>query len=320
MRFRLSLTVLLGLFLLAVGVTPTLPKALTAGIFYVVGTGPAGPELATLRALEVMKGADFILCEDEMKQRFPDQLKDKPILADPWKDMFSYKGKPWDELPKLSPEEKQAFQIERIKSREDIVRRVKEKLAQGKTVALLDNGDPCLFGPSHWYSEGFEPQQVEIIPGVGAFSASMATLQKSSIPAYDTQFVMQTSPHFLTGSGQDVFNALSNHPATLVFYMGVKALKRLVPLLKKAYPGDLPIAVVYHAGSPDKEKVVKGTLNTILDKIAGEKESFMGLIIAGRCLEGKPYRSRLENLSGFLYGKEEVNKTGYQPQKPQPVD
>jgi len=313
--FRINFTVFLGLFLLAVGAPPALPGPLTPGIFYVVGTGPAGPELATVRASEVMKGADFILCEEEMKKRFPEQLKDKPILADPWKGMFSYKGKHWDELPKLSPEEKKAFQAERIKIREDIVRQIKEKLAQGKTVALLDNGDPCIFGPSHWFSEGFEPQEVEIIPGVGAFSASMAALKKSSIPAYDTQFVMQTSPLFLTGSGQEVFNALSKHPATLVFYMGIKALDRLVPLLKKAYPGDLPIAVVYHAGSPDKEKVVKGTLDTILDKIAGEKEPFMGLIIVGRCLEGKPYRGRLENLQGFLQGKE-VNKTGYQPQKP----
>jgi precorrin-4 methylase len=314
-RFRISFPVLLGLFLLAVGVTPALPKALTAGIFFVVGTGPAGPELATVRALEVIQGADFIVCDDGMKKRFQAQLKGKPILADPWKGMFDYKGKHWDALPSLKPEEKQAFQEERIKIREDIVRRIKEKLAQGKTVALLDSGDPCLFGPSHWFIEGFEPQQVEIIPGVGAFSAAMAALKKSSIPAYDTQFVMQTSPHFLTGSGKEIFQDLSKHPATLVFYMGIKALNRLVPLLKKAYPGDLPIAVVYHAGYPDKEKVVKGTLDTILNKIAGEKEPFMGLIIVGRCLEGKPYRSRLENLAGFLQGKK-VNPTGYQPQKP----
>lgn len=315
LRLRISFTVFLGLFLLAAGVSPALPKALTAGTFYVVGTGPAGPEHATVRALEVMKGADFILCDDDMKQRFPAQLKDKPILADPWKGMFDYKGKHWDELPKLSPEEKQAFQEERIKIREDIVRRIKDKLAQGKTVALLDSGDPCLFGPSHWFSEGFEPQQVEIIPGVGAFTASMAALKKSSIPAFETRFVLQTSPYFLTGGGGEVFNDLRKHPATLVFYMGIKKLNQLLPLLKKAYPGDLPIAVVYNAGFPDKEKVVKGTLDTILNKIAGEKEPWNGLIIVGRCLEGKPYRDRLENLVGYLDVKK-VNQPGSQPQKP----
>jgi precorrin-4 methylase len=315
LRLRISFTVLLGLSMLAVGVTPALPKALTAGTFYVVGTGPAGPEHATLRALEVIKGADFIVCHKTMQQRFQAQLQGRPILADPWKGMFDYKGKHWDELPKMKPEEKRAFQEERIKIRDEIVRQIKEKLAQGKTVALLDSGDPCLFGPSHWFIEGFDPQQVEIIPGVGAFTAAMAALKKSSIPAYDTRFVMQTSPYFLTGGGEEVFKDLSKHPTTMVFYMGIKKLNQLVPLLQKSYPGDLPVAVVYNAGYPDKEKVVKGTLDTILSKVAGEKEPWMGLIIVGRCLEGKPYRGRLENLAGYLEIKK-AKKPGSPPPKP----
>jgi precorrin-4 methylase len=314
-RLRLSFTVLLGLSMLVAGVIPAHSGSLTAGTFYVVGTGPAGPELATVRALEVIKGADFILCDDNMKQRFPDQLKGKPILGDPWKGLWDYKGKPWKELPTMSPKEQKAFQEGRIKIREELVRQIKEKLAQGKTVALLDSGDPCLFGPSHWFIEGFDPHQVEIIPGVGAFTAAMAALKKSSIPAYDTRFVMQTSPYFLTGAGKEIFHNLSKYPATMVFYMGVKELSRLVPLLRKSYPSDLPIAVVYNAGFPDKEKVVKGTLDTILTQVAGEKEPWNGLIIVGRCLEGKPYRSRVENLVGYQDVKK-ANKPGSLPQKP----
>lgn len=308
--------VLLGLVLLAVGVTPTLPGALTAGTFYVVGTGPAGPMHATVRALEVIKGADFILCDDDMKQRFPDQLKDKPILADPWKGMWDYKGKNWKDLPDMKLEEKRAFQEERIRIREDIVRRIKEKLAQGKTVALLDSGDPCLFGPSHWFIEGFEPQQVEIIPGLGAFTAAMAALKKSSMPAYETRFVMQTSPFFLTGkkeTGEAVVQDLAKHPVTMVFYMGINELNQLVPLLKKAYPGDLPIAVVYNAGFPHKEKVIKGTLDTILAQLAEEQEKWMGMIVVGRCLEGKPYRGRVENLVGYQDLKKDANPGGHPP-------
>jgi precorrin-4 methylase len=314
-RLRISVTVIIGLFMLVVGATPALPKALTAGTFYVVGTGPAGPELATVRALEVIRGADFILCDEGMKKRFKAHLQGKPILADPWKGMWDYKGKHWKELPNLKPQEKRAFQQERIKIREETIKKIKEKLAQGKTVALLDSGDPCLFGPSHWFIEGFEPQQVEIIPGVGAFSAAMAALKKSSIPAYDTRFVMQTSPYFLIGSGKEIFRDLVKHPATMVFYMGIKELNRLVPLLKQSYPGDLPVAVVYNAGYPEKEKVVKGTLDTILSKVAGEKEPWMGLIIVGRCLEGKPYRSRVENLVGYQDIKK-AKKSGSPPPKP----
>ncbi|HAY21394.1 MAG TPA: tetrapyrrole methylase, partial [Desulfobacterales bacterium] len=34
------------------------------------------------------------------------------------------------------------------------------------------------------------------------------------------------------------------------------------------------------------EKIVKGTLKNIQEKLAAEKEEFMGLIIVGRCLDG----------------------------------
>ncbi|MFZ5451189.1 MAG: SAM-dependent methyltransferase [Thermodesulfobacteriota bacterium] len=317
LRLRIKVAVLCGLLTLATVAPSAFPGAVTPGTFYVVGTGPAGPELATARALEVIKGADFILCDPTIEKYFQEQLKGKPIMADPWKGMFDYKGKPWQKLSDMNPEEKRAFQKERIKIREDLVRQIKEKLAQGKTVALLDSGDPCLFGPSHWFIEGFAPQQVEIIPGVGAFSAAMAALKKSSIPAYDTRFVMQTSPYFFQGRNkqdQDVVKNLAKYPTTMVFYMGVKELNHLVPLLQKSHPGDLPAAVVYYAGYPDKEKVVKGTLDTILDQVAQEKEPWMGLIIVGRCLEGKPYRSRVENLVG--YQEKKPAKTGSQAPKP----
>ncbi|MBW1918387.1 MAG: tetrapyrrole methylase [Deltaproteobacteria bacterium] len=315
LQLRISVRLLLGVLMLVAGVHSAHPGSLTPGTFYVVGTGPAGPEYATLRTLEVIKEADFILCNDKMKQRFQAYLKGKPILADPWKGMWDYHGKPWEELSKMKREKKLAFQKERIRIRDEIVRHIKEKLAQGKTVVLLDSGDPCLFGPSHWFIEGFDPQQVEIIPGVGAFSAAMAALKKSSIPAYDTHFVMQTSPFFITGKkdkGAAVIKDLAKYPITMVFYMGLKELPNLIPLIKKYHPGDLPVAVVYNAGYPDKEKVVKGTLDTIVDKVAGEKEKWNGLIIVGRCLEGQPYRGRVENLVGYQ-DLQKINKPVTKP-------
>ncbi len=278
-----------------------LAGSLKPSTFYVVGTGPSGPEHATLRALEVIQQADFILADQKTAARFQKYLQGKPILADPWQGMWDYKGKPWREIPSLGKDEVKAFKAARIQRRDALVAQIKEKLAQGKTVALLDNGDPCIFGPSHWFIEGFDPQQVEIIPGVGAFSAAMAALKKSSIPAYDTRFVLQTSPFFFWGKQrqEDLAQVLANYPTTMVFYMGLEEIQHLVAMLQKFYPPDLPIAVVYHAGFQEKEKVVKGTLTDILSKIAPEKEQWLGMIIVGRALEGSPYRSRVEPLAGY---------------------
>jgi precorrin-4 methylase len=276
-----------------------------SGKFYIIGTGPAGPEHATLKALDCLKAADVVLCSEEIGKRFQTYLEGKTILCDPWKGMFDYKGTPWRELVKLRPEDKKAFQEERIRIRENIIKQIKTEMAQGKRVALLDEGDPCLFGPSHWFREGFADHQVEIIPGMGAFSAAMAALKKSSIPAYDTRFVLQSSPFFLRSEDPAVREVL-RQPATLVFYMGLPELPQMVEVLKKYQPADLPIAVVYFAGFPEKEKVVKGTLANILEKISQEKEKWLAMIIVGRCLEGKPYRARVENLVGYQDVKKNI--------------
>jgi uroporphyrin-III C-methyltransferase len=100
--------------------------------------------------------------------------------------------------------------------------------------------------------------------------------------------VVQTAPFSFYGKTDrdDLAQALSHFSGTLVFYMGMSEIDNLVSTLKKYNPGDLPVAVVYYAGYPQKEKVVKGTLDNILAKIAPEKEKWMGMIIVGRAITG----------------------------------
>ncbi len=268
------------------------------GKFYVVGTGPGGPDQTTLEALRCIEMADLILCPPETKERFSFYIAEKPVLCNPWEGLFDYKGKPWRELVHSDPSLIESFKKERIRIREEIIGCVKKEMANGKNVALLENGDPCLFGPSHWFIEGFEDDQVEILPGVGNFSVAMAALKKSSIPAYDTRFVLQTSPFFLTENGQDdeVFGDLSKYPATMVFYMALWNLENLINRLKNHYPVDLPVAVIYHLGDEKKQNIIQGTVKDIAEKVQGIKEDFAGLIIVGKCLEGYGYRSKTENL------------------------
>jgi len=227
------------------------------GKFYVIGTGPAGPEHATYKAIECIREADVILCSDDMSERFSMYLKGKTLLGNPWRGKFKYKWK----------------NIEELGTREN-------------------------FGPSHRIIEGFEEDEVEIIPGLGCFQATMAALKKSSIPAYDTRFVMLTAPFFLLGrpENENILADLSKYPITMAFYMALKHADSLIAKLKKYYASDLPVAVVYNAGYPKKEKVVKGTLGTILDDIKSEKENWLGMIIVGRCLEGQPQRGMIKHV------------------------
>ena len=266
------------------------------GKFYVIGVGPAGPDLATCKAIECIKKADTIFCSDDMIKRFSTHLKGKKLLGNPWRGNFKYK---WKDVEKLGPKEKKAYREERIRFWDKTVVKIRSEMDKGNNVAILDSGDPCVFGPSHRIIEGFEPDEVEIIPGLGCFQAAMAALKKSSIPAYDTRFVMLTAPCFLMGrsENEDILKDLSNYPVTMVFYMALKNADSLIAGLKKYYPSDLPVAVVYNAGNSEKEKIIKGTLDTILYDIKSEKENWLGIIIIGRCLEGKPQRGMIKHLA-----------------------
>jgi uroporphyrin-III C-methyltransferase len=257
------------------------------GKFYVVSTGPAGPELATLKAIKTIKNADLVLCTEGTAKSFQAYLQGKKV-QDPWQKLWFYQGKIWmKDLSTFKPEKRQAIVAEKSKERDEFVKQMQALLAQGKNVALLDGGDPTIFSRAFWLWEGLPPDQVEIIPGVGAYTAAMAALKKAGTGG-GARFVLQTAPFAFFGKTDrdDLAQALSHFSGTLVFYMGLAQIGDIVGTLKKYNPGDLPVAVVYYAGYPQKQKVVKGNLDNILARIAPEKEKWMGMIIVGRAITG----------------------------------
>ncbi len=208
-----------------------------------------------------------------------------------WKGFWDYKGKSYRGLSK---EEMAKFKVERFRLRNERVEEIKRFLADEKNVALLDFGNPCLFGPSHWYLEQFDPQDVVIIPGMGCDAAAMAALGKSTMPAHDTRFVMQTAPRFLMGwkmEDRQILRDLGKYPTTMILYMALREPEKLFAALGEVLPPDMPCAVVYWAGYPDRERIVRGTVADMGQKVSKEKEKFMGLLFVGRFLEGKPYEA-----------------------------
>ena len=273
---------------------PSQAAAWGRGHFYVIGTGPAGPRTATLQALDTIKRMDVIVAPDQHVKLFREYVGNKPVLFDPWKGFWDYKGKSYR---KLSKEEMDKFKVERFRIRDERVEKIKGLLAQGKDVGLLDSGNPCLFGPSHWYVECFDPEDLVIIPGMGCDAAAMAALGKSTIPAHDTRFVMQTAPFFLTDRAmQDrrILKDLGKYATTMVLYMALSEPKKLFAALGEVLPSDMPCAVVYWAGYPDRQRILRGTVADMGEKISKDKERFMGLLFIGRFLEGKPYEKAMK--------------------------
>lgn len=279
------------------------------GALYVIGTGPAGPRTATLEALETIKRMDAIVAPAKHAKLFADYIGDTPVLFDPWQGLWDYKGKPYS---RLNQQEMAQFRVERFKVRDRNLARIKKLLAQGKDVGLLDSGNPCLFGPSHWYVEQMDPSEVVIIPGMGCAAAAMAALKRSVIPAHGVRFLVQSAPFFLldqkarpdmgfdpnSEKGRQVLEDLAKYEHTLVLYMALRDPVKLFQTLGRYLPADMPAACVFWAGYPGKERVVRGTVGDMGPKLAQDKERFMGLLLIGRFLEGRPYEAAMRRHLG----------------------
>jgi precorrin-4 methylase len=291
---RRSVLFLIAAALLAAWLLPTRGAAWGRGHFYVIGTGPAGPDMATLQAIETIKRMDVILAPAKHVKLFEEYVGDKPVPFDPWEGRFSYKGKPWW---KLANKEKAEFEEARERVKAERVRKIREYLDRGKDVGLLDSGNPCLFGPGHWLVEEFGPDEVIIIPGMGCDAAAMAALGRSTIPAHQARFVLQSAPFFMMDwnlEDRQILKDLGKYPFTMIQYMALRDPEKLFNILREVLEPDVPCAVVFWAGYPDKERIVRGTIADMGQKLANDKERFMGLLLIGRFLEGRPYQDAIK--------------------------
>ncbi len=256
------------------------------GKLYVVGMGPAGPDLTAPRALDVVKKADVLLCSPGMPgkfQMFGAWIDPAKVAFNPWENIIG------NDAQKLKKSDPTAWRSAREKQKRKVQDFVRRKVAEGKTVVMMDGGDPCVYGPTlHYLLEGFADVPFEVIAGMGAFNAAGAALKRTLTPD-ETRFVMLTSPASMFGEKwekqDDILKDLSKYEMTMIWYMSLRSIDKVVARMKRYFPGDLPIAIVYYAGYPEKERVLKSSLATILADVDKMDEKWLGLFIAGRCAQ-----------------------------------
>lgn len=87
---------------------------------------------------------------------------------------------------------------------------------------------------------------------------------------------------------------MAKYPATFVLYSALREPEKLAATLSEVFPPDMPWAVVYWAGYPEKQHIVRGTMADMKQKLSGERENYMGLLFIGRFLEGKPWEAAIK--------------------------
>jgi uroporphyrin-III C-methyltransferase len=231
-----------------------------------IGAGPGDPELLTLKAARALGAADVVLV---------DELVNRGCLAHVRSDARIIEvGKRGG--CKSTP---QAF-IEKL-----LILYVKEK----KNVVRLKGGDPFVFGRGGEEVEALRSQgiEVEIIPGITAGTAVPASL---GIPVTHRDFARGVT--FVTGHTKDGtqpnWHALVRSQTTLVIYMGLKGLQRILASLKAAGMDSATPACIIENGTLHNQKQRVATLGTLSgDGFAGPALIVIGDVVRFARVEGE---------------------------------
>jgi len=245
---------------------------------YVIGVGCGDTRLITLDAISAMAKADVLVTPPDIRKEFAKYLGNKPVILDLYQFVPPVMKK---KHPDLSPEA-----LESLMKQEQTAsaRTIQKALDEGKTVAILDYGDPTIWSGWRYIHSQFPEGTVRIVPGISSFNVSNALIGKDV--ACNGAIVIATP----RGLKEDpaLVKTLAEKGQTLCIFMGLKEMKDLAALLKKWYAGATPVSLVYRAGYAAGESLVKTTLDGMAAAAGKATEKFLGLIYIGPCLTAAP--------------------------------
>ncbi len=246
---------------------------------YIISVGCADSSLITLEALNYLNKADAVVCSEDIAKRYAFYIGHRPVLFDPF--TLVPKSAEDNEHKKLSHPEREKLKTQRV---DKAIALIREALNQGKSVALLEYGDPTIYGSFRGINAALADDEKQYLPGVSAFNAANALIGKEM--ACKGSIVL-SSPWALKENPSLVKSA-ADQGDTLAVFMGLNEIESLIPLLKKYYPGTTPVTFAIRAGYSNSKRLIKTTLSEVLEAVRDEneeKESWLGMIYVGFCLK-----------------------------------
>ena len=218
------------------GLVPLGP-ARGGGVVWLVGAGPGDPELMTIRALNVLKGAEVVI---------HDGLVSQAILA------------------MVRPGAKR-ISVAKRKSRHTLPQAAIQDLLvglarQGLRVVRLKGGDPFLFGRGGEELEACRAAGIEchVVPGVTAALAAAAGAGAPLTLRGAAQAVTFVTGHAAAGAAPDLdWQSLAKTNQTVVVYMGLSTAAQIAGALMAAgRAGSTPPLIVENASLADERRIL----------------------------------------------------------------
>jgi len=181
---------------------------------------------------------------------------------------------------------------------------VNEALA-GNSVVRLKGGDPFVFGRGGEEIQELQKHNIEyeVVSGI---SSCIAVPSSAGIPV--THRSISRSFHVITGHAMDEnietedFSALAKLNGTLIFLMSLGSTKNICDsLITNGKDKDTPCAVISNGTTKD-EKVVKGTISNIWEKVIEEKIKSPSILIIGETVNFDFKSTMNKELSGLSIG------------------
>lgn len=238
---------------------------------YFVGAGPGDMELITVKGMKLLQKADVVI--------YTGSLVSGNILEYCKEEVKVYNSAEMN-LPQ-------------------VIEAIQEGFDQGKLVVRLHTGDPSIYGAIREQMDELTKRKIdfEIIPGVSSFVAAASRVKAEFTLPGVSQTIIITRKEGRTGSSEGgKISELAKHRASMAIFLSVQSISQVVEELLQGYDENTPVAVVYKATWPD-EKIVRGTLKDIAEKVDAEKIERHAQILVGDFMGSQYELSKLYDAS-----------------------
>ena len=235
---------------------------------YIVGAGPGDPELITVKGQRCLSEADVVIYAGSLVN---------PQLLDYCK-------------------EGAAIYNSASMTLDDVVAVIAEAEQKGQMTVRLHTGDPSVYGAIQEQMDAFSKKGIEfdVIPGVSSCFATAAALkQEYTLPGISQTVIITRNEGRTPVPEREKLRSLAQHQSTMCIYLSITMLDKVVAeLIAGGYRPETPIAIVQRASWPE-QKIVRGTLATIVKDIEDEHIDRTAMIVVSNCLEADYELSRL---------------------------
>ena len=235
---------------------------------YIVGAGAGDPELITVKGQKLLQKADVII--------YAGSLVNPALLG------FAKEGAEIHDSASMTLPE--------------VIETIEKAVAKDLMVVRLHTGDPSIYGAIQEQMDALKKKDIdfEVVPGVSSFLATAAALkQEYTLPGISQTVIITRNEGRTPVPEREKLRSLAAHQATMCIFLSITMLADVVKeLIEGGYAPDTPIAIVQRASWPE-QKIVRATLETIVEEIADKGIDRTAMIVVSRCLGADYELSRL---------------------------